>query len=109
HTARVEYHAWESFAEGARAWQESQDLEIQPDERDHQTERAVPLQVLGGTALHAGLDEVEVEDQVQRGDDDDDAAHHDARSAVPLEERHGDAEEREHEPDHIVKSDRPCR
>src|SRR4029077_2715832 len=37
-------------------------LEIDPDERDHQAERPVPLEVFRGATLHAGLDEIEVED-----------------------------------------------
>src|SRR2546423_974311 len=34
----------------ARFGQQSQDLQVQPDQRDHQAERAVPLHVLGRAA-----------------------------------------------------------
>src|SRR5437879_3731731 len=93
----------------ARLGQEPQDLQVQPDQRDHQTERAVPLHVLGRAAGHTGLDEVEVEDQVQRRDDDDHTAHHDTGGAVPLEERHGDVEQRDDPADDVVQDDRTGR
>src|SRR3546814_2860020 len=41
--------------------QQPQELDVQPHQRDHQAERAVPLHVLRRAALDAGLDEVEVQ------------------------------------------------
>src|SRR2546421_10254076 len=37
----------------ARLGQEPQDLQVQPDQRDHQAERAVPLHVLGRAGSYA--------------------------------------------------------
>src|SRR5207302_9409522 len=86
--------------------QQPQDLQVQPDQRDYQAERPVPLHVFGGAAGHAGLDEVEVEDQVQGRDHDDDAAHDETGGAVALQERHGDVEPGEDPPHDVVQDDR---
>ncbi len=49
--------------------QQAQQLEVQPDDRHHQAERGVPLEVLVQPGLRAPLDEVEVEREVERGQD----------------------------------------
>jgi len=44
--------------------EQAEDFEIEPDERDHQAERAVPFHVFRRTTLNASLDHVEIEHQV---------------------------------------------
>src|ERR1700704_166564 len=44
--------------------EQAEDFQIEPDECDHQAERAVPLHVLGGAIPHAGFDHVEIENQI---------------------------------------------
>ena len=56
----------------------AEDLKVQPDQRDHQAERAVPLHVLGGLRRGGLLDEVEVEQQVERREADHEQAEADA-------------------------------
>lgn len=41
--------------------EQSQHLDIQPNQRDHQPERGIPLHVLRGTSVATGFDEVEIE------------------------------------------------
>src|SRR5688500_16070539 len=65
----------------AQLREQPQDLEVEPDQRDQQAERAVPLHVLRRARRGAVLDEVEVEHEVQSGDDDDDDAHADPEPA----------------------------
>src|ERR1700684_3678906 len=57
---------------------QAQHFEIEPDEGDHQAERAVPLHVTRSAHTRAGLNHVEVEDKVERGDDDDEEAEADS-------------------------------
>src|SRR5208283_974037 len=58
--------------------QQPQDLEVQPDQRDHQREGAVPLHVFRRAHPCAVLDEVEIKDEIQRRDD-----HHKQAEADP--------------------------
>src|SRR3546814_2408988 len=76
--------------------QQPQELDVQPHQRDHQAERAVPLHVLRRAALDAGLDEVEVQHQVQRRDRDHEQAEADADDAVAVDHRDLDPEEAQH-------------
>src|SRR5437879_8647427 len=93
----------------ARLGQQPEDLQVQPDQCDHQAEGTVPLHVLGRPTGYAGLDEIEVEDQIQRRDHNDDPADHDAGCAVPLKERHRDPEEGQAKPDEVIEGDRARR
>ena len=61
--------------------EQAQDFQVEPDQRDHDAEGAVPLHVLGSADLHAPLDEVEVEHQIEGGDADDEEAETDADEA----------------------------
>jgi hypothetical protein len=61
----------------AQLRQEPQELEVEPDQRHQQAEGGVPLHVAGRAALGAALDEVEVEDEVQRRHGHDDQADQD--------------------------------
>src|SRR6266849_6736566 len=58
-----------SLSAAARFREQAQNFEIEPDEHDHQAEGAVPLHVFWSAHAHAGFDHVEVEDQIERGDD----------------------------------------
>src|SRR4030095_6288225 len=73
----------------------SQDLEVQPDQRDEEAEGAVPLHVLRGLGAHAVLDEVEVEDEVHRGEADHEQAERDPDGAAVEDPGDPDAEEPE--------------
>src|SRR3954451_15489242 len=55
----------EELAAVLQLGQEPQELSVQPDQCDHQAERAVPFHVLGGFVLGASGDEVEIEQQVE--------------------------------------------
>src|ERR1700728_3227561 len=46
--------------------QQAQDLEVEPYQRDHDAERAVPLHVLRRAVLYAFFNEVKVQHQVER-------------------------------------------
>src|SRR5687768_4810679 len=65
----------------AQLREQTQDLEVEPDQRDQQAERPVPLHVLRRARRGAVFDEVEIEHQVEGGDDDDDDADADAEPA----------------------------
>ena len=54
------------------------DLDIQPYQGHQQPKGTKPLHVFGSTLLGSVLDEVEVEDEVQGGDDNDEEAEPDA-------------------------------
>src|SRR2546426_198232 len=86
--------------------EEAQDLEVQPHERDEEAERRVPLHVLRRVLLDARLDVREVEDEVQRGDPDDEDAEADRDRVAARPEEHGDPEQREDEPDEVDDEDR---
>src|ERR1700722_15896490 len=64
---------------------QAQHFEIEPDERDHQAERAVPLHVTWSAHARAGFDHVEIEDEVESGDDDDEEAEADADVAAAVD------------------------
>src|SRR5580704_17447171 len=51
--------------------QQTQDFEIHPDQRDEQAEPAVPFLVLGCLHVDAPLDEIEIQNEIQCGDDND--------------------------------------
>src|ERR1700722_16784196 len=52
----------------AKLGKQPQNLKVQPNQRDHNPERTVPLHVFGSAHARAILDKVEIEHQVERGD-----------------------------------------
>src|SRR5580704_2022289 len=58
--ARCSHKLWDLLA-AAKLGEQSQDLEVQPDESDHQAECAVPFHILRRTGVRGILDEVEIE------------------------------------------------
>src|SRR6266550_6572157 len=62
--------------------EQSQELQVQPDEGDHQAERGVPSELLIRAVLDALLDDVEIEDEVERRDNDADEAKDDRERAA---------------------------
>src|ERR1700722_16643809 len=54
--------------------EQPQDFQVQPHERYHQSESAVPLHVFGSAHARALFDEIEIEHQVERRDANDDQA-----------------------------------
>ena len=68
----------EHLIAAAHFGQQVEDLDVEPDQRDHDAEGCVPLHVFGRTVGDALLDKVEVEYEVERGDGDDNEAEADA-------------------------------
>ena len=89
----------------AHLGEKTQDLKIEPDQRDHHAEGAVPLHIFGSAVVHASLDEVKVEDQIQRGDGDDEEAEDDADEAGAVDGSELDAKEAEHHLEQIENHD----
>src|SRR5271157_4075857 len=58
--------------------EQTEHLQVKPDQRDHQAESAVPLHVLGHLPLCGLVDEIEIEQQVERRQADDEKAEADA-------------------------------
>jgi len=54
----------------ARLAEQAEDFQIEPDERNHQAERAIPFHVLRRSVLDTSLDHVKIENQIQCRDDD---------------------------------------
>src|ERR1700682_1555784 len=79
--------------------EQAQNFEIQPDERDHQAEGAVPLHVFRRAVMDAGFNHVEVQDEIKRGDNDDEKAEGDAPRTALMDHRHLDVEK--HSQDHF--------
>ena len=66
--------------------EDAQQLQVEPDDRDHDAEGAGPAEGAGRAVLHALLDRVEVEHQrVGAHDDDEDADHEAERDAEDLD------------------------
>src|ERR1700733_13815367 len=76
--------------------EQPQHFKIEPDESDHQAERAVPLHVTRSAVARAGFDHVEVEHQVERGDDHNEEAEADADDAAAVDCGNRDVEEAQH-------------
>src|SRR6267142_2941914 len=67
------------FSAAARFAEQAKNLKIQPDERDHQRESAIPIHVFRGTIFDASFDQVKIKHQVKRGNRN----HEDAESDTP--------------------------
>src|SRR5580704_11667142 len=77
----------------AQFTEQAKNFEIQPDERDHQAERAVPLHVLRRSAGYACLDHIEIENQIERRNDDHEEAEADSDDAASIDRRDRNVEE----------------
>src|SRR5687767_10544888 len=76
---------------------QAEDLDIEPDERDEQAEGSIPFHVFRRTHFGAFFDEIEIEDEVERSDDDDKDAEGDAEIGALVDEGNGFAEKAHHE------------
>src|SRR5579862_3651081 len=76
----------------ARFCEQPQNLHVHPDQSDHDAERSVPFHVLRRASVDPGLDEAEIQDQIERGDDHDDRAQPDAPRSGAIQQRHVPAE-----------------
>src|SRR6267378_8226256 len=89
--------------------EQPEDLDVQPHERDKQRERRVPLHVLRRARRDSALDEVEVEQEIERRDPDDEHVHADAQGAGPRDRlvqiRHVDSDKVEYERDEVHERD----
>ena len=77
--------------------QQTQDLQVQPHQRDHDSESAVPLHILGSAGRDAPLDEVEVQHQVQRRNRHHDQAESNPDHAAAVNAGELEAEEAQHQ------------
>src|ERR1700691_5619390 len=90
----------------AQFGEQVEDLDVEPDERDHDAERCVPLHKFGRAVGDALLDKVEVEYEIERGDGDDNEAEADADDAVAIDgAEQGDVEEAEKQLGHVEDED----
>src|ERR1039458_9696333 len=80
-------------------------LQIEPDQRDHDAEGAIPLHVFGSAELDAFLDEVEIEDQIEGGDGHDEQAESDADEPGAVDGDETDAEEAQQHLHHVKEED----
>src|ERR1700712_4853778 len=77
---------WVSAGSVAREREDAQQLQVEPDDRDHDPEGSGPAVRSRGTVLHALLDRVEVEHKrVGAHDDDEDADHQPERDAEDVD------------------------
>jgi hypothetical protein len=70
----------------SRFCQQPQDFPIEPNTRNHQAEHSIPLGVPWSAPACGVLDPVEFQDEVERGDDDDDQANANAPTSATLSE-----------------------
>src|SRR5271168_4944352 len=73
--------------------EQAKDFQIQPDERDHHTECAIPFHILWRPVPYTGFDHVEVEDQIQCCDDHHKQTETNANEAVAIDGRDLDVKE----------------
>lgn len=92
-----------SIATGQQRKQ-AQDLEVKPNQGNHEAEGAHPFHQLGRALVGRGLDEIEVHDQVQRGDDHDGQLDADAEQAH-AHEGYASAEHAGHHVEHVEEGD----
>src|SRR5258706_9024655 len=86
----------ESVLAAANLAQQAQNFHVQPDQRDHQPEGAVPLHVLRCAHPGSGLDHVKINDQVQRRDNYHEQTDPDSQWRGGVKKRHLRVEEQAH-------------
>src|ERR1700756_1251823 len=96
--------ARELFA-AAKLWQQTQNFKIQPDECDHQAERAVPLHVFRRTDADARFDEIKIEHKIERRDDHDKKSKADSDHTRTVDGRETDTEKYEYDFNYVEKPD----
>ena len=71
-----------------------QNLDVQPNQRDHQAECAEPFHVFGRALVRTVFDEIKIQHEVERGDHHDECAEANAHEAGAVDaqdaERGGD-------------------
>src|SRR5574341_1545061 len=92
---------WSFLPPAPHLRKQPQYLDIEPDQRDHESECSVPLHKLRRALRRAALDEIEVEHEVQGRDDDDEEAEADPDHPALVNKRHADAEEAKQDRDEI--------
>src|SRR5258705_13753068 len=86
----------ESVLAAANLAQQAQNFHVQPDQRDHQPEGALPLHVLRCAHPGSGLDHVKINDQVQRRDNYHEQTDPDSQWRGGVKKRHLRVEEQAH-------------
>src|SRR6267378_2924150 len=86
----------ESVLAAANLAQQAQNFHVQPDQRDHQPEGAVPFHVLRCAYPGSSLDHVKINDQVQRRDNYHEQTDPDSQWRGGVKRRHLRVEEQAH-------------
>src|SRR5215472_5225931 len=89
--------------------QKPQNFQIEPDQSHQQSEAAIPLHVFGSACGGAALDEIEVKDQIERGDDHHKNAETDSDQSRAIDGRKMNSKESENEGEQIEECDATCR
>ncbi len=85
--------------------EQAQDFKIQPDQRDHQAKRDVPLLVVRRADTDARIYEMKIEHMFERRDTHDKNAEADSDRARSIGGREMDAEEAKHNFDNVEERD----
>src|SRR5271170_3242217 len=64
------------------------DLQIEPDQSHHQSESGIPFHIFGRTGLCSGFNKVEIENKVERRDQDNEEADADSHRTAVVNKRH---------------------
>jgi hypothetical protein len=90
----------------ANLGQQPENFEVEPDQRHHQSECAVPIHVFRRAHAHAALDEVKIENQIERRDDHHNEAEPDADQTRAVRGNKMHSEKSQHKLSDIKQHDR---
>src|SRR5215203_3211790 len=93
---------------GPKEREQPQNRDVDPDQRDHQPKRRVPLHEPRRARPRRPLDEIEVEREVERAQDDDQDAYTDAQRGGSIQEAEIHPEQRE-QPHHRIEQQQTAR
>src|SRR5271170_4830220 len=89
----------------AKFRKQTQDFEVEPDERDHQAEGAVPLHIFRRANADARLDEIKIEHEIERRDNHHKNAEADSDGSRSVDRREMNAEKSEHDFNDVEERD----
>src|SRR5215208_134531 len=93
---------------GPKEREQPQNRNVDPDQREHQPKRPVPLHVPWRSSRRRLLDESEIQREVQRAQDDDQDAYPDAQRCWSIQEREINPKQGE-QPHHHVEQQETAR
>src|ERR1700689_5574380 len=117
----AEVNAWrfeQMDGPAARSWlrsatpnlsQQAKHFQVEPDQRHHHAKCAVPFHVFRGVRLNARLNEVKIENQIERRDDDDEKAYRHSQRPDLIQQRNAQPEEAQNKIDEEDHHDSPRR